>query len=175
MSRGPGKVEQAVERTFKRLADQSLSTEELCEHVYPDTYIEKRHRVSVLRAAKKVAARMHWDFGPITRATLSGEHGLVFYNKLDLQSYALARMRMHFGWGNQEAALEWLQKPDTRDYAHIQPGGIYWLHVERWKAEAEGDLERAAQMKELTEAALSERAQRIRGALSSMQGTRQDA
>ena len=62
MSHGPGRVERAVERIFTEFPDKTFSTDELATLVYPAlTKVEKKHRVAVLRAADKVAARLHWE------------------------------------------------------------------------------------------------------------------
>jgi hypothetical protein len=57
MSKGPGQVEQIIEAVFKAEPDNAFTIEDLCDRVYPGEPIEKKHRVSVLRAAKKVAKR----------------------------------------------------------------------------------------------------------------------
>jgi len=61
MGRGLGRVERAIAGAFTNDPEWTFATSDLCRIVYgDDVEIEKRHRVSVLRAAKKVCARLHW-------------------------------------------------------------------------------------------------------------------
>jgi hypothetical protein len=57
MSKGPGRVERIIEAVFAAEPDNAFTIEDLCDRVYPGEPIEKKHRVSVLRAAKQVAKR----------------------------------------------------------------------------------------------------------------------
>jgi len=58
MSRGPGRVSRAIEAALKAEADNAFDIEDLCDRVYRGiNRVEKKHRVSVLRAAKAIVAR----------------------------------------------------------------------------------------------------------------------
>jgi len=58
MSRGPGRVERAIKAAFDAEPTRVFTTEYLCTHVYTGaTRIEKKHRVSLIRAAKRVLQR----------------------------------------------------------------------------------------------------------------------
>ena len=58
MSRGPGRVERAIKAAFEAEPTRVFTTEYLCNHVYAGTpKIEKKHRVSLIRAAKRVLQR----------------------------------------------------------------------------------------------------------------------
>lgn len=58
MSRGPGRVERAIKAAFEAEPTRVFTTEYLCAHVYAGaTKIEKKHRVSLIRAAKRVLQR----------------------------------------------------------------------------------------------------------------------
>src|SRR5580693_6615017 len=60
MSRGPGRVERAIKAAFEAEPTRVFTTEYLCTHVYAGaTKIEKKHRVSLIRAAKRVLQREH--------------------------------------------------------------------------------------------------------------------
>src|ERR1700744_5497457 len=60
MSRGPGRVERAIKAAFDAEPNRVFTTEYLCTHVYAGaTKIEKKHRVSLIRAAKRVLQREH--------------------------------------------------------------------------------------------------------------------
>src|SRR6266446_2342787 len=102
MSRGPGRIERAIEALFVAEPGRTFSTDELVEAVYRGVNrIEKKHRVVVLRAANKVAERMHWAKWQCERLgqgdgwgrspSLSGR-GAVYVNLLDVRSYALGNL-----------------------------------------------------------------------------------
>jgi hypothetical protein len=58
LSRGPGHVERKIIEIFKRdQGDLGFSTYELCLRVFGTPDIEKKHRVSVLRALKQLSRR----------------------------------------------------------------------------------------------------------------------
>jgi len=61
MSKGPGRIERVIAETFERRPKETFSGGELAALCYPEApTIEKKHRVSVLRAADKVMARIGW-------------------------------------------------------------------------------------------------------------------
>src|SRR5215469_15240361 len=77
MSRGPGRIERAIKAAFDAEPARVFTTEYLCTHVYAGaTRIEKKHRVSLIRAAKRVLQREHnWR---MTRTHLPGAPFLFF-------------------------------------------------------------------------------------------------
>ncbi len=77
MSRGPGRVERAIKAAFDAEPTRVFTTEYLCTHVYAGTLkIEKKHRVSLIRAAKRVLQREHnWR---MTRTHMPGAPFLFF-------------------------------------------------------------------------------------------------
>lgn len=92
MSRGPGKIERAVEALFLENPRRSFTGEEVALACYQGiNRPEKKHRVSTLRAVKKVAPKLHWGEGFIWGSTGS----VIFYNLLDLRSFAVGRTRAH--------------------------------------------------------------------------------
>lgn len=107
MSRGLGQVQRAIVAAFEAEPDNAFLLSELCERVYRGVNrIEKKHRIAVARAAKgvKTISRMK-------RETLGGE--LVFYDPLNLMSYAMARLKSDFlngGYRNNDPR----QRPDPR-------------------------------------------------------------
>ncbi|CAH1653436.1 conserved hypothetical protein [Hyphomicrobiales bacterium] len=140
MSRGPGRVERIITSTFEGNPEGAFDVEELARLVYPGIeQVEKKHRVAVLRAARKVAHRMHWGYWHSSRP--SGP--AVFGNKLNLQSYGFARVRA--GWRSPWDTMDDLRQRLIDPKAHgsrwewIQPGGSWWLHVEMNKAKVAGD------------------------------------
>src|SRR5215471_16956411 len=61
MSRGYGRVEMTIARLFARNPTGNFTTDELVARVYPDVdYVEKKHRVAVLRAARHVCDEDGW-------------------------------------------------------------------------------------------------------------------
>jgi hypothetical protein len=144
MSRGPGRIQQAIETLFAAEPSRTFSTDELVEAVYRGVNrVEKKHRVAVLRAADKVAKRLHWAKWQCERGgggwhrSLSGR-GAVYVNLLDPRSYGLGRLRIDFLHADKsmeelEAMLDGGGKAK-----HIAPGGAWWLHVEKAKAKLLG-------------------------------------
>jgi hypothetical protein len=83
MSRGPGRVERAIEQTFTDNPSAAFTVEELAAAAYPGlNRVEKKHRVAVLRAADKVAGRLGWHKYVCERP---GGH-IVYCNPVDLRS-----------------------------------------------------------------------------------------
>lgn len=79
MSRGPGHVERAIKAAFDAEPKRVFTTEYLLIKVYERaTKIEKKHRVSVIRAAKLVL-KLESDWRMI-RSRLPGAP-LLFFNR----------------------------------------------------------------------------------------------
>jgi hypothetical protein len=140
MSRGRGRIEQVVEALFTSKPSETFSTDELVEAVYRGVNrIEKKHRVAVLRAADKVANRLHWQRWQCERWGISGGvagRGSIYVNMLDVHSYALGRLRVdNFNAGLSIAQLEAELHKDIWA-KRIKRGGTYWLFVEQHKAKA---------------------------------------
>jgi hypothetical protein len=91
MSRGPACIQRAIETLFAAEPSRTFSTDELVKVVYRGVNrVEKKHRVAVLRAADKVAKRLHWAKWQCERGgggwhSLSGR-GAVYVNLLDPRS-----------------------------------------------------------------------------------------
>jgi hypothetical protein len=83
-----GRIELAIRALFDAHPDEAFVTEEIAEHCYPAARpIERKHLVSVLRAARKlVRADPDWAW------YISESHGgsLVFFNQASVQSEAMA-------------------------------------------------------------------------------------
>jgi hypothetical protein len=61
MSHGPGKIEQAISAAFEAHPDSSFTIGDLARIAFPEASpVDKRHRVSVRRAARKVVNRGRW-------------------------------------------------------------------------------------------------------------------
>jgi hypothetical protein len=90
MSKGAGRIERAIRELFDAHPDLAFITDELAEHCFPEAEaIERKHQVSVLRAAQKVVAP-----DPDWRAwRIEGQgRGWVFVNLANVQSYTLGRI-----------------------------------------------------------------------------------
>jgi hypothetical protein len=124
MSRGPGRIEQAIEAAFARFPDQTFSTAELAPIAYPGlNRLEKKHQVSITRAADKVAKRIAWSTRRV-RGAPAGLGGVVYYNLLNVRSYRLAMLRskltaIMFRWGLDplRELEERLDNPDVPELA----------------------------------------------------------
>jgi hypothetical protein len=94
MSRGPGSVEQVIRTAFTENGSRTFTVDELVMLAYPGLNgIEKKHRVSVLRAASKaaaVAAGWWWQ------QSAQPGHAVTYYNPVDVRSYAINKLRQDF-------------------------------------------------------------------------------
>src|SRR5262252_4853573 len=154
MSKGPGQVQRAIMAAFESEPDNAFLLSELCEHAYPRIKrIEKKHRVAVARAAKTIKT-----IDSIQRQTLGRE--LVFYDPLNVMSYAMARLKSDFidgeDYRNNDPRKAQLRKrskrkatteqdlrkrlaPGERQHKHIVEGGAWWRHTEIERAKKRGD------------------------------------
>jgi hypothetical protein len=175
MSRGPGKIERAIEVLFQRHPDDAFTVEDIVDRIYEGTNgAEKRHRVSVLRAAKKVCERMtDWTFW------LSETRGntLTFRHRYNVRSYAMARLKVDNieRYRNKDPRcyrsssaeeLRAMLEPGGSKHRLIVEGGAWWQHVQQDIAERDGDTERALRLQAEQDEALLRVAQGIRSALS---------
>ncbi len=133
MSRGPGAIERAIEAAFLSSPSSIFLTADLVRVAYPGvSRIEKKHRVAVLRAADKVAARVHWQGLRCSRPSGS----IVYYNLCDVRSYAVGRLRQDFifwrDYPNVEDLFVLIDDPGNRHgyWSLVQPGGAWHKHVE---------------------------------------------
>jgi hypothetical protein len=146
MGRGPGRIERAIEATLDAESDNAFTTEDMCERVYPGTEIEKKHRVSVLRAMEKVATRrgLSWFRSERVGGTI------VLYDPLRVMSYAMARLKADNmeGYRNKnknpmfhsnEADLIAKISPGGKQHYLVIPDGPWWIHTEMYRARMNGD------------------------------------
>jgi hypothetical protein len=142
MSRGPGRVQRAIESVFRDNPSATFSTEELVAHVYPGiNRIEKAHRVAVLRALPAVAERMWW------RLSWAESHGhpVIAYNLLDIISYATGRLRASFGARSEE--IPQMLTDIKSNVESIAPGGAWWTHVQINHAIRDGRHDEAVELR----------------------------
>lgn len=127
MSRGPGRIERAIEQAFTEQPATAFSVEELASHCYPGlNRPEKRHRVAILRSADKVAARLWWQ---ARRSEASG-HAVIYHNALNARSIAVGKMRAGYGYSAADAE-RMADDPSVHrsQWSQIQPGGVWARHA----------------------------------------------
>lgn len=136
MSRGPGRVERIVEEAFRGSPDDAFLLDELAVTAYPGiNQPDKKHRVSVGRAARKVAARLGWQW----RYREHHKGASVYYNPLSVRSHGLAFALAH-GYGGKSDAIRAIELPDGKHWSAMQPGGVFGIHVAIHKAQVAGDM-----------------------------------
>ena len=82
LSKGPGHVERKIIGIFKGpMRGRLLSTYELCCEIFGTPEVEKKHRVSVLRAMKRISE--NGDIN-IWRIALRGQPDDVWFNQDEL-------------------------------------------------------------------------------------------
>lgn len=155
MSRGPGRIERAIEAAFTDGPDDAYTTEDLIDRAYSGVNrAEKKHRVAVIRAAKKVSDRMDWEC--FRTEALGGT--LVFWNPYDVMSYAIGRIKadMFVSYrSNDRRVLDHHRRtaddiramlaPGGKYHPHVVEGGAWWRHVQLNIARRDGDMSETAQ------------------------------
>lgn len=139
MSRGPGRIERAIEAAFTANPDLAFTVPDLAALAFPGlNQLEKKHRVSVLRAAYKALPRCP-DWGAAIAGWVQG-YPAVFFNQASVPSYCLMRVICMGGGrhGRQDAL------------AGLEPDGGYHRSIASWSrfvdiylAQRDGDTERA--------------------------------
>jgi len=102
MSKGPGRIERAIEAVLDAAPDNAFSVADLCREVYGVRHIEKKHRVAVKRAAKLIAARR--KLAHLSSALPGAE--LIFYQPDRVLSYVMANVKAS---GDEQARHDALQ------------------------------------------------------------------
>jgi hypothetical protein len=150
MSRGPGKIERAIEAIFDatRPEEAAFTVEELCERVYNvRAYrVAKKHRVAVVRAAKVLVRRG----GNYDWQGYGGRGGaLVLLRPDNVSAQATAEVKTWgvYKWARYQA--QWLRgRIEAEDIKEgMSPNGRYWLRAELAKAVRAGDEVRATEIR----------------------------
>lgn len=154
MSRGPGRIEREIEKLMLDKSDDMLTVTDLALAAYRGiNQVEKKHRVAVIRAAERVAAR-NGGWTARRREAPAGE--LVYYNTLNVRSYTLGKVRADFlsnDVSDDELRLIIDGRTDESQTCHhhlaryrdyMREGQAWWLHVEINKANEEGRAADAA-------------------------------
>jgi len=148
---GRDEIERTISEVFRANPDSAFTTDELCDHVYPQ-WSKRKHRAAVVSAAQKVSDRL----GEHRTWTCQDRRGgtLVFFNHASVTSYAMARLKCAAS-DNSECiedslrfALRWKSASEQELKAKISPGdhheyvvegGAWWQHCQRFNKHAEAD------------------------------------
>lgn len=137
MSRGPGRVMQAIIAAVEADSHHAVTIDGVCQRLYPTALDgrQKKHRAAVIRAGKTAARRGdnigHTSYRGPGRTS-------AFYAADDLKAYACAQLKALGRWNDS------LHRLETAFKSHMEPGGIWWLEVQLFVAERDGNADRAA-------------------------------
>ena len=137
MSRGPGRIECGIRQLMADEPDGAWTVEDIAEKLYSTTGVEKKHRVSVIRALNRITKNdPDWT---LWQSACRGSTW-VLANQGNLQSYALAHLKCDniqsyrgkgFGFGNStEADLKKVIAPGGRWPEWVEPGSDWWCQVQ---------------------------------------------
>lgn len=163
MSRGPGRVQQAIQAIFASAPRSTFTVEDLAGLIYPGSPVEKKHRVAILRAAALMGVtttkvepdgRSGFDAGAgsLWVAWLSERRGgsVLFFNCLNVASYASARIRVERNCSQAEAEKKFASHREA-----IAPDGTWTRRVEIVRARHAGDDKLAAKLQKQADAELT--------------------
>ena len=147
MSRGAGRVEQAIFAAFS-VVGTSYTVEDLFKYAYPDAaQLERKHRVAIKRAATNACLKTGWT--TCRRDNRGG--GYIYYDPCDVISYASARLKgRELRYQSQD---KWIRRfnPTTdeeissklevggENYALVVEGGTWWKYARMARAKRDGD------------------------------------
>lgn len=146
MSKGFGSVQRKIAEVLAANFDDAFRVDELCRKVFGESLVEKKQRVSVIRAAKALVKKrpdLSWmgSSGPGA--------GLVFFNQASVMSYARAWMK---GGGYSDDQIHADLAPGGDEHENIAEGGVWWLHVHEWIANQNNDKARLEELKPMLDA-----------------------
>jgi hypothetical protein len=178
MSKGPGRLERAIAAIFTAEPEVALTTEEMCLRVYGEP-VEKKHRVAIVRATRKVMAR-NPDICCHEGGNLGGQ--LVFFRGDVVMSRGLARLKADnlseyrnndpryaqyrgSGFRPPEESELLAQLHEGGRYHHlVTANGAWCRHTEMHIAEQTDDVARLALLQGKQEAALTTSLARLNAA-----------
>jgi len=167
LSGGPGRIERAISAAFAANPSMTFTVDDLAAIAYPGLdRIEKKHRVAVARAARKLAPSAWWGW----RWMEQPGHRAVYFNLLDHRSYVIGRMRTSYNLFNFSHAeiSQAIDDPNIdrsgaeRWRKEAQPGSAYWTHVEINRTAHAGDHERANKLRDELNASINMRMTALR-------------
>ena len=127
MSRGPGRIERAIEEIFDAEPENAFTTEDLCRRIFGAS--ERSHRVSVTRAATNVLMRCRaWKFRGACRRR-------IYYRPHNLMSYGMAQVKADPWYDYPHDATEEELRASLlrggRNQFLMCSGGEWWQNVAR--------------------------------------------
>lgn len=140
MSKGPGRIEQAILQAFG-VSGVSYTVEDLFYLAYPEVpLMERKHRVAIKRACANICARTAWK----TWRKDSRGGGYIYYDPCDVISYASARVK---GMTASEQLYRRISGADIyaqiseggRYFEYVIQGGAWWKHARMAQAKRDGD------------------------------------
>lgn len=171
MSRGAGRVEQAILAVFS-VVGMSYTVEDLFKCAYPDAVqFERKHRVAIKRAASNACLKTGWTTW--RRDNRGG--GYIYYDPCDVISYASARLKgSDYRYQSQD---KWIRRfnPMTdeeifsqlevggKNYDLVAEGGTWWKHSRMAQAKRDGDDATYSSLKAENDAALAAWAAAFKG------------
>jgi hypothetical protein len=158
MGKGLGHVGRAIEAALIAEPDNAFTVDDLCDRAFPGiNRIEKKHRLSIIRAAKSVAKRRA-NLESRRSETLGGT--MIFYTADNVMSYGMFRLKADFLNNYRSTDPRCMPSRITieeqlrarlieggKDHDSVVRGGVWWNHVERWKAAQAGDFKKVAKLK----------------------------
>lgn len=154
MSKGPGRIERAIRELFSTNPTEAFTTDDLIAVVFPRVQdADKKHRVSVLRAAQRVVASdPDWR---MERAKQARGGICIFYNASDVRSFGLHRLmtcyahvihyydggKTYFHPYSKDELRAKLDNDSNRNF--MSPGGPWHRDVEIHRLRRDGEQERA--------------------------------
>jgi hypothetical protein len=171
MSRGSGRIEQAIIAAFTAEPDNAFTVAELCDRIYPEAgYVDKKHRVAIIRAAKSLSRR--WpDLGWRKSETLGGQ--TIYFNADSVMSFAMARLKgdnlenydnqdPRVAGGTSEEELRASLLKGGKYHKYIVKGGAWRRHRDMWIAERDVDTARLKELEAEQEREMDQLAGRYR-------------
>jgi hypothetical protein len=131
-------IEITIENVFACNPHDAFSTDDLCDRVFLGDRIDRKHRVAVVTAAKKVSQRLgeHRDWWRSETSQGRGQF-LVFWNRASVTSYAMATLKGDHWYGGsttrraeREAKFKADIAPGGRYHEYIVTGGCWWEHCQ---------------------------------------------
>jgi hypothetical protein len=77
MSRGPGRIEVQIIELFRERRKTYFQTDDFCRAVYGIQHVAKKHRVSVLRALRRLSGKSNLD---LWRVVLKGSRDDLWFD-----------------------------------------------------------------------------------------------
>jgi hypothetical protein len=159
MSKGPGRIQRQLALIFDLDPEGAFTIEELCERIYETESITKSHRVAVIRAAKALAKKhpgLEWWRSEGRGSTL------VFFHHDNVMSYGMARLKSDCLSRHDDERVLWKRLRDEEHRKLSRPGGWWWLHVQTWIGERDGDTTKLKELAPIREALEQESAAGIK-------------